>query len=155
MIKEPCEIAVVIPTYNRAQLVGRAIDSALIQSAPPEQVLVVDDGSSDATARVCEAYGSQIEYVWQSNAGPSIARNAGIRLARHSWVAFLDSDDYWTPGHLERMKMAIRETDGEANVYFSNIQMPDNYDCRTLWELVGFRPDPPVHLVRDASAWML
>ena len=155
MRKEPCEISVVIPTYNRAHLVGRAIDSALIQSAPPEQILVIDDGSSDSTARVCKAYGSQIEYVWQSNLGPSAARNAGIRLARNAWVAFLDSDDYWTPGHLERIKMAIRETAGEANFYFSDVQMPDSYDCRTLWEHIGFRPDPPLHLVRDASAWVM
>jgi glycosyltransferase involved in cell wall biosynthesis len=155
MTKEPREIAVVIPTYNRAQLIGRAIDSVLMQSAPPEQILVVDDGSSDATAGVCQAYGNQIQYVRQSHAGPSIARNAGIRLARHGWVAFLDSDDYWTPEHLGRMKTAIRETQAEANFYFSNIQMPAKYDAGTLWELVGFRPDPPFHLVKDASAWML
>ena len=148
MRKEPCEISVVIPTYNRAQLVGRAIDSALIQSAPPEQVLVIDDGSSDSTARVCKAYGSQIEYVRQSNLGPSGARNAGVRLAyRHPWVAFLDSDDYWRPGHLKQVQVAIRETAGEANFYFSDVQTPDLYDCHTLWKIIGFRPDPPFHLV--------
>jgi len=154
-MREPCEITAIIPTYNRAQLVRRAIDGALMQSTPPDQVLVLDDGSSDSTGRICKEYGSRIDYVWQSNAGPSIARNSGIRSARHSWVAFLDSDDYWTQGHLERMKTAIRETNGEANFYFSNIQLPDNYHSDTLWELIGFHPDPPFHLVRDASAWML
>src|SRR5438270_12888106 len=86
------QFTVVIPTFNRSHLVRRAIDSALQQTLRPEQIIVVDDGSTDDTESACRAYGSAIQYVRQPNAGVSSARNHGIRLARQPWTAFLDSD---------------------------------------------------------------
>jgi glycosyltransferase involved in cell wall biosynthesis len=147
------EITVVIPVYNRAKLVGRAIQSVLDQTMRAAQLIVVDDGSTDKTAEVCREYSWSVQYVWQRNSGASAARNAGIRLAGHPWIAFLDSDDYFAPSHLERMTIAIRETSGEASLYFSDIQLPDRGG--TVWETIGFKPRAPLHLINDASPWVL
>ncbi|SHL65887.1 Glycosyl transferase family 2 [Roseovarius marisflavi] len=93
-------VSVVIPTYNRAHCVGEAIDSVLAQDPPADEVIVVDDGSTDDTLEVLAGYGDRIFVIQQSNAGAGAARNAGIRHACGEWVAFLDSDDLWYPGRL-------------------------------------------------------
>jgi glycosyltransferase involved in cell wall biosynthesis len=90
----------VIPVRDRAGLVARAIDSALAQSGPAFELIVVDDGSSDATPAVLAGYGERIVAVRQPPSGRSVARNAGIARARGAWIAFLDSDDAWLPGKL-------------------------------------------------------
>jgi glycosyltransferase involved in cell wall biosynthesis len=146
-------ISVVLPCYNRGALLARAIDSVLAQSAHASQVIVVDDGSTDDTKDICRRYGSRIEYIWQQNAGPSVARNIGVKHARNPWVAFLDSDDYWTPSHLARMTRAIEKTDGEACLYFSDMQMGEGDSCTTLWQTINFAPPHPVHLTKDGTNW--
>jgi len=150
-----CDVTAIIPTYNRSRLLPRAIDSILKQTRPPEQVIVVDDGSTDDTREVCARYSKKIDYMRQDNTGASGARNCGLALARHSWIAFLDSDDYWEPCHLERIAAAIRETRSEAVVYFCDMKMPEDEGGDTLWQRVGFRSMQPHHLVRDATAWAL
>jgi glycosyltransferase involved in cell wall biosynthesis len=147
-------ISVVIPSYNRGKLVGRAIQSALAQGKYASQVIVVDDGSTDDTKDICAQYGNRIEYIWQRNAGPSVARNTGVKHARNQWVAFLDSDDYWTPLHLARMAKAIEKTDGEARFYFSDMQMVEDNDSTTLWQTINFVPPHPVHLAKDGTNWL-
>jgi len=154
MLKQ-CEITVVIPTYNRAKLIGRAIKSVLDQTMPPAQVIVVDDGSTDNTSEVCQVYAQSVQYIWQRNSGAAAARNAGIRLSKHPWIAFLDSDDYFTPSHLERMMTAICETGGEAAFYFSDVQWPGPDGGGSHWEGIGFKPRRPWHLINDASSWVL
>jgi GT2 family glycosyltransferase len=97
-----------MPTYNRAKLLGRAIDSALAQTAAELcEIIVVDDGSTDNTADVVAAYGSRVRYLRQANAGASAARNAGIRASTGEFVAFLDSDDLWEPDKIERQLAAF------------------------------------------------
>ncbi len=103
-------ISVVIPTYNRARYIGRAIDSVFAQTFADHEVIVVDDGSTDDTRVVLAPYMDRIRYVFQANAGVSAARNAGIRLARSPWIAFLDSDDRWLATKLERQVQCIEET---------------------------------------------
>jgi glycosyltransferase involved in cell wall biosynthesis len=94
-------VSVVIPAYNYAQYLPCAIDSVLGQTHPPAEVIVVDDGSTDATPEVCARYGgSPVRRVHQSNAGLSAARNTGWREARTSLVAFLDADDRWEANFL-------------------------------------------------------
>src|SRR5579875_68243 len=95
-------VSVIIPTYNRAATLGRAIDSILEQTYSHTEVIVVDDGSTDDTPTVLSRYGERIRVVVQKNAGPAIARNRGIALAKGEVIAFLDSDDYWLPTKLER-----------------------------------------------------
>lgn len=96
-------ISVVIPAYNREKTVLTAIRSVLWQTLPPTEVIIVDDGSTDATSAVVEALGAPtVRLVRQPNGGISAARNTGIREAGCEWVAFQDSDDEWVPTKLER-----------------------------------------------------
>ena len=114
-------ISVVIPTYNRAAYLAGAIESALGQDCGDTEILVVDDGSRDASREVVAPYADsgRVRYVWQENAGVSAARNRGIREARGEFVAFLDSDDAWLPGHLRRLSRAL-VAHHEARIAFSN-----------------------------------
>jgi glycosyltransferase involved in cell wall biosynthesis len=95
-------VSVVIPTYNRAHTVGRAVESVLLQSHRPLEVIVVDDGSTDNTLEILESYGDRIKVLRQPNGGPSAARNEGVAQAKGEIIAFLDSDDAWKPEKLER-----------------------------------------------------
>lgn len=90
----PC-ISVIIPTYNRCWILKQAIDSVLSQSFPDFEIIVVDDGSTDATRELLPTYGGKITTIRQKNKGVSAARNAGISLANGDYIAFLDSDDVW------------------------------------------------------------
>lgn len=96
----PLPISVVVPAYNRSDLVARAVRSAQGQRpAPPAEIVVVDDCSSDDTGAVAERLGARV-VRHAVNRGEAGARNSGMEAAVHDWVAFLDSDDEWLPGHL-------------------------------------------------------
>ncbi|MCZ2291213.1 MAG: glycosyltransferase [Burkholderiales bacterium] len=101
-------VSVVIPAYNAAWCVRKAIDSALAQDFRAHQIIVVNDGSTDDTLAVLRSYGEAIRIVDQRNGGMSNARNAGLRAARGEFVAFLDSDDWWLPGKLGRQVELLR-----------------------------------------------
>lgn len=103
------EISVVIPTYNRAVLLERAIRSVLAQTRAVEEIIVVDDGSNDSTKKVIESlYNDRVNYIYQPNRGVSHARNIGIKNSTGNWVALLDSDDEWHPNKLEIQIEALR-----------------------------------------------
>lgn len=104
-------IAVVIPTHNRAPVLAAALDSVLQQSAPPDECLVVDDGSTDGTENLVRRSYPGVTYLRQPHRGVSAARNLGIRQARADWVAFLDSDDRWMPGKLAAQRRALESCD--------------------------------------------
>ena len=95
-------VSCVIPVFNGGRVLAEAIDSVLAQTRAPEQILVVDDGSTDATAEVAAAYGTRLSYVFQENLGPAAARNAGMKMVTGEFVAFLDADDWWHPEKLEK-----------------------------------------------------
>jgi glycosyltransferase involved in cell wall biosynthesis len=105
-------ISVVVPTYNRADILGRTIASVLAQSLPPDEVIVVDDGSTDDTAALVATFGSRVRYLRQANAGVSVARNHGASLAGGRWLAFVDSDDLWRPRKLELQMGVLQRTPG-------------------------------------------
>jgi glycosyltransferase involved in cell wall biosynthesis len=102
-------VSVVIPAYNAAWCLARAIDSVLAQTHRDFELLVVDDGSTDATAELVQRYGAGVRLVRKPNGGLSSARNAGIREARGAYVAFLDADDRWLPDKLKRQVAWMRE----------------------------------------------
>lgn len=105
-------VSVVIPTYNRSRSVINAINSVLVQTREAAEIIVVDDGSSDGTEAILRDYfGSGIRLVRQENKGVSAARNAGIKNAKHELIAFLDSDDLWTPEKLERQVPLMNSAD--------------------------------------------
>lgn len=95
-------ISVIIPTYNRLHQIGRAIRSVLNQSYPAQEILVVDDGSTDATCARIEVDFPEVKLIRQTNQGVSAARNAGIAASCGDWIAFLDSDDEWRPDKLAK-----------------------------------------------------
>jgi len=95
-------VSVIIPTYNSVKCIRRAIDSVLAQTYSDYEIIVVDDGSTDNTAQVVKSYGGKVRYIYQENAGVSVARNTGIAAAKGQWIAFLDADDEWLPEKLKK-----------------------------------------------------
>lgn len=94
-------ISVIIPVYNRAAMVKMAVGSALNQTHPPREVIVVDDGSTDnPEPALKDIRDSRLKYISQAHRGVAAARNLGIKEAQADWLAFLDSDDYWLPEKL-------------------------------------------------------
>lgn len=153
-VDEPL-FSVVIPTWNRARSVGRAISSALAQTRLPAEVVVVDDGSEDDTGAVVRAFSGAVRYVRQENGGASSARNRGVRECVSPWVAFLDSDDTWDAGHLARMAMAISGTGARAGLYFADTRFPVEEGSPTLWERAAFRCEGPFRFAPDATDWAM
>ncbi len=105
------EVSVIIPAYNRCAMLLEAIDSVLAQSTPAFELIVIDDGSTDGTAeqlkRLTET--TRIEIERTDHRGPAAARNRGVAIARAPLVAFLDSDDLWSPAKLERQLAFMRD----------------------------------------------
>ncbi len=95
-------VSVVVPAHDAETTVEAAIRSALAQTCPPDEIVVVDDGSTDATATVVRRIGGTVRLVSQPQGGPSAARNAGVAASCGEWLAFLDADDEWHPEKLER-----------------------------------------------------
>lgn len=125
-------VSVVIPTFNRRERIGRALESVLDQSYPVHEITVVDDGSSDGTqAMIRDRFGEQVNFVYQANRGVSHARNTGIRKSTGNWIAFLDSDDEWLPDKLKTQITALRNH-------------PDYSLCHTneIWMRKGVRVNP-------------
>ena len=94
-------ISVVIPVFNRKQLIERSINSVINQTYPPDEIIVIDDGSIDGTYDLIKKNYPQVILIHQENKGVSAARNVGITIAKGKWIAFLDSDDEWFPEKLE------------------------------------------------------
>ncbi|MDB3935380.1 glycosyltransferase family 2 protein [Granulosicoccus sp.] len=109
--------SVIIPTYNRADSVLDTLSSCFAQSCEDFEIVVVDDGSSDATLDTLKSVDdSRLVVIAQENAGPAAARNRGMRQARGQYIAFLDSDDQWYPDFLEAVEKVIK-AEGEVLVY--------------------------------------
>lgn len=94
------KVSVIIPAYNVEYYIERSIVSVLNQKFKPFEIVVVDDGSTDDTAKIVEKFKNDVLYIYQKNAGSSSARNLGINKAKGNWIAFLDSDDEWVDSHL-------------------------------------------------------
>jgi glycosyltransferase involved in cell wall biosynthesis len=114
-------ISCIVPVYNGATYLAEAIDSIFAQSYTPVEVLVVDDGSTDATPEVIAGYGDRIRSLRQENAGPAAARNRGLAAARGELIAFLDADDLWHPDKLRRQLDRLR-TRSEVGISLTMIQ---------------------------------
>lgn len=94
-------VSVIIPAYNVENSLKNCIDSVLYQSLPAAEIFVINDGSTDDTAKIAQSYGNKIIYLEQPNQGQGAARNAGLEKATGDFIAFLDADDYWLPDFLK------------------------------------------------------
>ncbi len=113
----PMQFSVVIPTYNRAALIGETIEAVLAQSLPAGEIIVVDDGSTDDTQSALQRFAGAINVIRICNSGDLVARNTGLRAARARLVAFCDSDDLWQPHLLARMSEFFERAPGLTAAY--------------------------------------
>lgn len=120
-------VSVVIATYNSGPYLQEAIDSVLRQSIPDLELLVIDDGSTDNTrALVSSVQDERLSYTWQANAGQTVAKNHGVRLARGEFIAFCDGDDFWYPNKLE-LQLPRFAASGDVGVVYSATQLIDEH----------------------------
>jgi glycosyltransferase involved in cell wall biosynthesis len=118
-------VSAVIPVFNGAPYVREAIDSALGQTYPAIEVVVVNDGSTDETSAILSGYGDRITVVEQQNRGISLARNEGIKRARGEFIAMLDHDDWWLPEKIER-QVALFLADEGIDLVHSGVEFYDD-----------------------------
>jgi glycosyltransferase involved in cell wall biosynthesis len=151
------KISAVIPTYNRRTQVFRAIDSVLAQTSPVDEIIVVDDGSTDGTSdSICSSYGTGVALYRQENGGVSAARNKGIREARGEWIAFLDSDDVWLPTKIERQLEAVARFGATCGLCFTDNYFGGNPDLElSAFEETGFGSSGKVGMVEEPTDSLL
>jgi glycosyltransferase involved in cell wall biosynthesis len=132
-------ISTIIPAYNSAMTIAQALDSACSQTCDGQEIIVINDGSTDATANILENYGRKITVITQPNRGRAAARNAGLKIAKGEYIAFLDADDEWVTHKLATQIRVLDDDpecvlvysdaiglDGEGRVYRSSMQ-PSGY----------------------------
>jgi glycosyltransferase involved in cell wall biosynthesis len=144
------KVSVIIPTYNRASLLGTAIESVLAQSFHDLEVVIVDDGSADATESLVSRYREtdvRVRYVAQQHRGISAAMNTGIRESRGQYIARVDSDDRWLP-ELLATEVAILESHPEIGLVYSKGQWT-NSDLSPLQDVIGHAPHFPDDILRS------
>ena len=154
------KVSVIIPTYNRAKLLEEALESAFAQTRQPDEIIVVDDGSTDNTETAIARFGPKVRYIRQKNAGPSAARNNGISHATGDFIAFLDSDDLWPKDRLEHQLAALEkhpdldflfglEAKFTSEQQFEPCEIKDKELRRILDTLDCVVPDPLGLLIRE------
>jgi glycosyltransferase involved in cell wall biosynthesis len=145
----PPLFSVVIPTYNRLALLQRALKSVVQQTIDDYEIVVVDDGSTDGTVEMLQAqYGERVRVL--VNKGPrggSAARNVGIQEAAGSWIAFLDSDDWWEPSKLELFRDAMQRSP-DVGLWYSASRAIDSRGVVRREFTIGFSGDHTAHMRR-------
>ena len=132
-------VTVVIPVFDGAAFLADAVASVVEQEVPPHSVIIVDDGSTDATPELARALDGPIRYVRQENAGAGPARNRGAALSEPPFRAFIDADDLWMPGKLECQLAAFRD-EPELDMVFGHVQP---FVCETTPADIRARTQPP------------
>ncbi|MFO8057633.1 MAG: glycosyltransferase [bacterium] len=107
--KENIFASAVVPVHNEEMWIAEAVESALAQARDDLEIVVVDDGSTDRTPEILSAYSFPVRVITQEKQGVSVARNRAIEEARGKWIAFLDADDRWLPGHINAIEQAARQ----------------------------------------------
>ncbi|MGE0105149.1 MAG: glycosyltransferase family 2 protein [Blastocatellales bacterium] len=145
-------VSIIIPTFNHARYVQRSVSSALAQTWPDCEVIVVDDGSSDDTRHALAPFAARIRYHYQSNSGLGAARNTGIRLARGAFLQFLDADDTISPEKIE-VQIQPLMADDSIDLVYSNYQMV--YKGRAKMKVYEHPPETAHDLIAYYIRWNL
>jgi len=170
-------VSCIVPVFNGERFLASAVASIQAQRVPDREIIVVDDGSTDTTPAVIADFGPSVRSIRQANQGPAAARNAGVSLARGSFIAFLDADDCWVPDKLERQLARFRARP-ELEIsfaHFRNVQAEDSIAGDplldpALWPVSPFSPcsflgrravfetvglfDPTLHTGEDTDWFM-
>ena len=118
-------VDVIMPTYNGARWISQAVQSVLGQTHKELKLYIVDDGSTDDTAKYAKGLSDErVTYIYQDNAGAAYARNTGIKASNSEFVAFLDADDFWTPDKLEK-QLAVMDKDPEVGLVYGHHYIED------------------------------
>jgi len=125
-------VSVIIPAFNASRFISQAIESVLNQAFTDQELIVVDDGSTDDTASLVMKYGGKLRYIYQKNQGLSSARNAGIVKAEGEYIGFLDADDYWDREKL-RHQVALLDSSPDIGVVYTALKVVDK-DSREIEE---------------------
>ncbi len=136
------EVSVVIPAYNAEKYLAETIRSVLDQTYNSYEVIVVDDGSSDGTLEVARSFEPRIKALAKSNGGPASARNLAIRNSRGAYIAFLDSDDLWTPDKLERQVALLENNPAVGLTYSEALMFTEDNGERKIGDRIGFTLNP-------------
>jgi glycosyltransferase involved in cell wall biosynthesis len=142
-------VSIVIPCWNAEATIADAIDSALAQTHPRCEVVVVDDGSTDGSAAIIAGYGTRIVALHGPNRGGNAARNRGIAAARGDWIQLLDADDLLEPDCVAAKLAFVAET-SRIPVADSRVIDPDGAECIRRWERVD---DDPVCAMINRCPW--
>lgn len=140
-------LSTVIPAYNSAKYIGETLESVLTQTLPPDEVLVIDDGSTDDTGAIARSFGRSVHVMRTRNSGLSATRNFGAREAKSQWIAFLDADDLWQKDKLERQMAELSKQPDSDVCYTGLVELLD--DGRST-RLGNIRPVAPPEKIRDA-----
>ena len=140
------QVSIIMAAYNHAQYIDKAIDSALAQTWQDFELIVVDDGSTDATGQVVSQFGSPVRYIYQQNHGQGGARNRGIASARGEFICFLDDDDLWEPEYLATV-MSVFQRQPDVDALHTGFRIIDGED--RLLPQIGDHVVPP-HQMYDA-----
>ena len=152
-------VSVIIPSYNRSDVLRHSVESVLNQTYPVMEVIIVDDGSTDATSEEVERQRKQnplwrgrVRYIYQSNQGQSVANNNGIANAQGDWLGFNANDDIWLPTKLELQFQAIDKFGDDYGVCFTDAWFMNNpYMKRSVFEFSGRAEKKPFGVVEDAT----
>lgn len=156
-MKTDFRVSVIVPCFNYGRFLAETVESVLVQTLPPHQIIVVDDGSTDDTAEVAARYADRIQFIQQENRGVSAARNNGIDNATGNWLAFLDADDVWEPEFLARLRPicidnplpAIVFTDYRTFGTVDGLQHPS--DSLRTWDPEKYLLSPYISVMPSAT----
>jgi glycosyltransferase involved in cell wall biosynthesis len=132
-------VSIVIPTFNCAKYLPESVGSAVEQNFPEKEVIAVDDGSTDNTKEVLERFKDKIKYIYQENSGASSARNRAVDQSRGKYIAFLDADDIWLPGKLQKQVEFFQRQPGSVRLTYTDWEyFFEPHDLRPHWVLKIF-----------------
>ncbi len=140
-------ISVVIPAYNASRYIRENLDSVLQQTLPPDEVLVIDDGSTDDSAAIAETYAPKVRVIRRANARQAATRNFGVQEATSEWIAFVDSDDVWERDKLRLQMEALAQNPQADLCYTARVELIQEGDTARIGRVLTV---PPATEIREA-----